>query len=374
MGEEIVQGADLISCFSIIKDPREENKRHKLIDIIVIAVCAIICNADSWAEIALFGREKEKWFGKYLELPHGIPSHDTFGRVFSLLHPEEFQQSFIEWTKSIQKQTGQQVIAIDGKTNRGSFDKGRGKEAIHMVSAWSTANSLVLGQEKVDEKSNEIKAIPKLLNLLDIKGCIVSIDAMGCQKSIAKDITEKGGDYLFSLKGNQGTLHQDAQFFFEEALNKNFEGIDYDFYETKEKGHGRIETRKYWLAYSIDWFEDKNKWENLHSVGMVKSIRTVNGKRTKEYRYYITSLEGNAEQFALAIRNHWGIENSLHWVLDVIFNEDKSRVRKDNAPHNFAMLRHLAINLIKREDSKGSIKGKRLRAGWNNKFLEKIIS
>jgi predicted transposase YbfD/YdcC len=360
--------------FENVTDPREANRRHKLIDIITIAICAVICHADTWVEIEEFGRSKYDWFNRFLELPHGIPSHDTISRVFRMINPIEFQQAFMNWVRAM-NQLVSQVIAIDGKTLRRSHDKSSGKAAIHMVSAWAKDNGIVIGQVKTDEKSNEITAIPELLSALSIDGCIVTIDAMGCQIKIAKLIIEKGADYLLGLKGNQGSLCHDVELFFQKSLKDESIRKDWKFYETTDGDHGRIEIRRYYTTSDIQWLQGKERWSNIKTIGMVERERHIGERISSETSYYITSLDDDAEQFAQAVRGHWAIENSLHWVLDICFREDESRIRKDNAPENFAVLRHMAMNLLKKVASpKKSIKTKRLKAGWDNNYLAKVLS
>lgn len=361
--------------FSNLSDPRRDNKRHKLIDIITIAICGVICNADSFEHIAEFGRAKYEWLKKFLELPHGIPSTDTFERVFSRIDPEEFKSCFMEWIKFVSQLTKGEVIAVDGKTLRRSHDNSNGKSAIHMVSAWACASGLVIGQTKTEEKSNEITAIPRLLKLLEIEGCIVTIDAMGCQKYIAETIIEKNADYVFSLKGNQSNLHDDVKLFFQTQKENDFKAVSFDYHETLDGDHGKIEIRKYWTTSDISWLQGKENWKNLETICMVERERQFDNKTVSETSYYMGSIENNAENFAHAVRSHWAIENKLHWVLDVSFREDESRIRKDNAPENFAVLRHIALNMIKKETSlKKSIKSKRLRAGWDNNYLLKVLA
>ena len=366
-------GNSIKDFFSDLTEPRESNKRHQLLDIVTIALCAVICGADTWEEIEEFGHAKHGWFQTFLELPHGIPSPDTFARVFASMDPHEFQEAFVGWVKSIQTVTKGQVVAIDGKTVRRSHDKDT--SPVHMVSAWAQENRMVLGQVKTDEKSNEITAIPELLRVLHLEGCIVTIDAMGCQKTIAEKIIAKKADYVLGLKGNQGNLHDDIELFFQDCLASGFRDVPYDYHETVDGDHGRIETRRYWTTSDIEWLSEKHLWKNLNTIVMVQRERLIGGKVGMETSYYISSLESHAGEVAKAVRGHWSIENSLHWVLDIAFREDESRVRKDHAPENFAVLRHMALNLLKKESSsKRSIKTKRLKAGWDTEYLGKILN
>jgi len=294
------KGSGIKEHFSIIRDPRKPNKRHKLLDIITIALCAIICRGDGWEQVEDFGQVKYDWFKTFLELPHGIPSHDTFGRVFALIDPEEFQASFVNWMKAIQQATAGEVVAIDGKTLRRSHDPGLGQAPIHMVSAWAGENQMVLGQVKTEAKSNQIKAIPKLLRLLDLSGCIVTIDAMGCQKKIAAQIIDQGADYLLALKGNQSQLHEEIELFFQDALKSDFRDVEHGYHQTVDGDHGRIETRRYWITSDIDWLPDRQKWKGLKSVVMVQRERDLNGVVSSETSYRISSLDNDPRKIARA--------------------------------------------------------------------------
>ncbi|MDM8546741.1 ISAs1 family transposase [Candidatus Venteria ishoeyi] len=362
--------------FKDLPDPRKPGMiLHKLLDIITIAVCGIICGANDWVGVETFGKSKQQWLSGFLELPNGIPSHDTFNNVLNSLSATKLQECFAAWMQSLVQLLDGEIVAIDGKCLRHSYDRKSGKAAIHMVSAWANSNRVVLGQVKADEKSNEITAIPELLKLLDIKGCIVTIDAAGCQKTIARDIIVREADYVLALKGNQGTLHEDVKDYFEWALAKNFKSIVHSYHETIDGGHGRIETRRYWTIDDIEWLDNREKWAGLTSIGMVESHREIGDKVTTERRFYITSLSSDAQRFGRAVRAHWGIENSLHWSLDVTFNEDYSRIRKDNGPENFAVLRHIALSLLKQDSShKTGIANKRLKAALDQDYLYKILT
>ncbi len=367
--------APIMAHFSELEDPRDDNKRHKLLDIVVIAICAAICGADSWEDVELFGEAKQKWFEGFLELPHGIPSHDTFGRVFAVLDAEQFQSGFVEWIQAVERLTGGQIVAVDGKTLRRSHDRANGKGAIHMVSAWASANGLVLGQQKVDDKSNEITAIPQLLDRLEVAGCIVTIDAIGCQTKIVEKILEKRADYVLPVKENQGKLHETLRLLFDDPAEMRW--VPCDSHKTVDKGHGRIETRECWATSDeqyLCYIASLADWPGLRSVAMVRAERFTGEQSTVECRYFISSLPADAKQLLHAVRGHWGIENNLHWVLDIAFREDECRVRTGNGAQNFAVLRHIALNLLKREKTlKASIHGKRLKAGWDHDYLVRVL-
>jgi predicted transposase YbfD/YdcC len=368
--------ASILDHFAEVDDPRVEYLvDHQLIEIIAIALCAVIAGADTWTEVADFGREKQDWFEQFLELEHGIPSHDTFGRVFAQLDPQQFQSSFLNWVQAVFEVTGGQVVPIDGKKLRRSHDRSNDRQAIWMVSAWAAENKLVLGQVKVDDKSNEITAIPELLRVLELTGCIVTLDAMGCQKEIAAQIVAKGADYVLALKGNHSGVLEDVQELFAYAAETNF--ADCDYHQTVDKGHGRIEIRECWTTSDPDYFpfvRNASAWANLRTLAMVRAERRQGEKVSVEVRYYLSSLESEAAKLLHAIRTHWTIENQLHWVLDVAFDEDQSRVRKDHAAQNFAILRHCALNLLKQETSaKCGIQAKRKKAGWSTDYLLKVL-
>ena len=367
--------SSLTTHFSKMKDPRiDRAKRHKLIDIIVIAICAIICGADGWEGMEIFGNAKKDWLSTYLELPNGIPGHDTFRRVFERLEPEVFQNCFLAWVQALFVGSQGDIIPIDGKTVRRSYDRGIGKDAIHLVQAWSCKNQLVLGQLKTDSKSNEITAIPQLLDLIDLNGGIVTIDAMGCQKKIAEKIVSKEADYIFGLKGNQSGLLDDVTPYFDDVIPTSRPTCD--FLKKIEKGHGRIETRCVWSMPVDDWLKKTHPaWENLSSITMIEATRQLRGSTSTQRRYYISSLPPNASMHLKAIRAHWAIENSVHWVLDVTFKEDLSRVRSKNAAENLALLRKVALNLLRRDSSlKRGAPQKRLKAACDNAYLEKILA
>jgi len=364
----------LIGHFSPLEDQRcPINRRHVLIEMIVIAIAAVMCGADGWVAVAQFGRSKETWLREFLALPNGIPSHDTFGRVFSLLQPEAFEDCFRSWVASIREVIPGEIIAVDGKTLRRSHDRAAGLAALHLVSAWAAANRVVLGQVATEAKSNEITAIPQLLALLRIKGCIVTIDAMGCQTKIAEQIIEQEGDYVLALKGNQGTLASEVEEAFIDAGAKDYAGTESEFLETTEHGHGRIETRCYRTLGDLSGVPRSALWRGMNMIGMVESQRTVDGKTSCETRFFIGSIGTDATCFARAVRDHWGIENELHWTLDVAFREDDSRVREPAARENLAVLRHIALTRLKKDNTKLGIKNKRLKAGWDERYLAKLL-
>lgn len=364
----------LIEHLETIPDPRMPNKcKHVLIDIVAITISAVICGAEDWHSIVLFAKSKESWFRSFLKLPHGIPSHDTFNRLFSLISPQAFQHVFSQWVKDV-ADIIPGVIAIDGKTLRRSYDTSSGKSAIHMVNAWSVENKLVLAQEKTDEKSNEITAIPSLLKKLNLNGCIVTIDAMGCQTAIADQIIEAGGDYIFALKGNQGSLHEAVKSAFFDAADNQFSEEAVDYFELAETSRDRHEVRRCWSMSSAGFFEKEEKWAGLKTICMIQSERTIKGKLSRENRFFVSSLPNDAKLLCQSIRAHWSVENSLHWQLDVSFREDESRARQGCVAENMSVVRHIALNMLKRDTfCKAGIKNKRLNAGWDENYLIHLL-
>ncbi len=363
-----------LKFFSQIQDPRVDNanKKHLLIDIIAITVCAVICGCGTWEEIADYGEEKETWLKSFLKLPNGIPSHDTFRRVFMILSPKEFNRCFLEWTSFFRKEHKGEVIAVDGKTVRGSADQSLGQRAIHMVSAWATENGIVLGQEKVEEKSNEITAIPEVLKSIDIKDCTVTIDAMGCQTEIASQIISQKGHYVLALKKNQQSFYERVEQAFSKGFETDFKGMSYDYYQTTDEKHGRFEERNYFTIRNVE-FLNRREWKGLSSIGLAESIITRNGSVSIEKRYYISSLSGDAKEFGHAVRKHWQVENNLHWVLDVQFGDDQDLKSSKNSAANFSMAKRMALNLLKSHPTPYKLRKKRMKAMLDNKFLENIL-
>lgn len=360
--------------FTDLTDPRRREVMYPLINIVVIAICAVICGADDFVSIAEFGRTRRDWFARFLDLKNGIPSHDRFNAILAAIKPAEFEKCLLSWIAALHEISDAPLIAIDGKTLRRSFDAASSKAPIHMVSAWATANHISLGQVVVDAKSNEITAIPKLLEILELSGALVTIDAMGCQTEIAEQIVAAGADYCLAVKGNQPTLHQGIVDFFDDHLEDDFARAQVRRHQTKEKGHGREERRYYMICPLPDNLPDRARWANLKAIGMTINNTQRNGKDCTELRYYILSKYVAARRFAGAVRGHWSIENHLHWQLDVTFQEDHCRIRKGHADANFSILRRTALSLLKNERTKKvGIKNKRLSAGWNEDYLEKVL-
>lgn len=367
---------ELVRVFSRISDPRVESKKtHLVVDLIMITICAVLSGADDWVGVAEYGKRKKEWLGEFLELPHGIPSHDTFGRFFSILDPREFEIGFLRFMSLLHVHTQGDVVAIDGKTLRGSFDVATGKKAIHMVSAWSTANGISLGQMTVDSKTNEITVVPDLIKRLVLKGCIVTGDAMNAQKAIVTAIVTKEGDYALALKGNQGEFYENVKEFMDDIVDSVQKEYLFEFHEETNKGHGRIEIRQCWTCGELNWLKQRGEWAGLKSIAMIQSTRIIGEKTSCERRYYICSFDSNAKQANRVVRAHWGIENHLHWSLDVIFKEDLSRVRVGYAAENFSRARKIALAVLKNHKTpkQMSVKGKRSSCGWDNSFLSQVI-
>lgn len=366
----------MIKQFEALEDPRVKRKpEHLLIDIVAIAILAVISGANDMVAVETYGKAKQQWLETFLELPNGIPSHDTFSRVLALIDPKQLHECFLSWVNHITDKLEIKLINIDGKTARGSYDREQKLKALHTVSAWASEHHLVLAQQRVESKSNEITAIPELLNLLDIKGAIITLDAMGTQRDIATQIIDQGGDYILALKGNQGQLHKGVEAFFKAAEKSQWTGIEYSYSDCSEAGHHRLEHRQVWTVpiSQLSDLPNRAKWKGLTTVVMVKRKRCLWNKTTEEVCFYITSLASDAIFLAQAIRSHWGIENSLHWVLDVTFREDHSRIRSGHGPENMGLLRRLSLNLLKREPSKQSIAQKRYRAAMDNDFVMKVL-
>ena len=368
--------SSLIVHFSVLPDPRRDiNKKHLLIDIVVIALAAAISGAEGWNEVEEFGRLREKWLRSFLALPYGVPSHDTFRDVFMRLDPREFGKCFLAFVDDLSAEQKEKTIAIDGKSLRRSFDKAAGKSVLHLVNAWSSELGISLGQVAVAEKSNEITAVPKILDVLDLKSATVTLDAMGCQTEVAAKVCDRGGDYVLAVKENQKGLFDEIDDFFRLSEAEHFADVTYESFECVEKDHGRIETRKYYLAHDLDVISNRMAWKNLRGLGMVISTRQVNGTNSYARRYFITSHgEGKIKRFAKSVRAHWAVENNLHWCLDVVFHEDACRKRKDNSAENFASIRKLALTLLKKETSrKLSVRGKRHLATMSQDYLDTVL-
>ena len=370
---DITASQGLIAHFSKLDDPRvDRNKKHELIDVIVLCVCAVVSGAEGWSDIEEFGRTKLQWLRRYVPLANGIPVDDTIARIISALSVSGFQDCFMSWMEDVVKLSDGEIIALDGKTHRRSHDRKRGVKALHMVSAWACRNGVVLGQVKTDEKSNEIVAVPQLLEKLELSGCIVTLDAMGCQRAIAKQVKEGGGEYVLTVKGNQPELAREVREYFEAVQEEDFDRPERGNEETSEEGHGRIEHRSYFLSTDLSSLSGVEKWSGLKGIGLVHSECHQGGRVSIEQRYFITSLS-EVKSFQQAVRSHWGIENGLHWRLDVTFREDESRIRRGNAPHNIGVIRHVAMNLLKREPTKISYRKKRVRAALNDDFRDKLL-
>jgi len=366
--------ARIVDHFAELSDPRRRKVTYPLINVVTIAICAVLCGADDFVSIAGWGQMKREWLSKFLDLRAGIPSHDRFNAIFAAIKPAEFEKCLLSWIAALHEITDGQLVAIDGKTLRRSFDAASSKAAIHMVSAWATANHISLGQVVVEEKSNEITAIPKLLQMLDLSGCLVTIDAMGCQTEIAQAIVDAGGDYVLAVKGNQPTLHDGIADFFVDHLEDDFARVKVSRHHTQEKAHGRQTTRDYYVCAVPDDLPDRPRWPKLAAIGVAISETTRGNKYSTEVRYYILRKKLSGRKFAAAVRGHWSIENRLHWQLDVTFGEDQSRIRKGHADANFSILRRTALSLLKNNHThKIGIKNKRLVAAWNDDYLQEVL-
>jgi predicted transposase YbfD/YdcC len=368
----------ILAYFAELDDPRiEKNQKHPLINVIAIAILGVMCGADTWVDIERYGNAKQAWLGTFLDLKNGIPSHDTFGRVFRWLDAEQFQAQFIAWTQHICELTAGQVVSLDGKKLRRSHDKQHERDGIWLVSAWTGENRMVLGQTKVAEKSNEMTAIPRLLRMLDMSGCVVTLDALGTQTAIAQQIVMANADYILSVKDNQGTLYEDITLLFDGFETENYRDVVYDTAKQVSEGHDRHEIRQCWVVQQPEYrayLRREQAWAKLTSLVKLLTVRQTASQNEVTIRYFISSWDASAQAFLKAIREHWQIENGLHWVLDIAFREDESRIRKDHAPQNMALLRHLALNLLKQETSvKVGIAAKRKMAGWDNTYLLKVL-
>ena len=370
--------ANIFSYFADLEDPRTGNNvSHPLENVITIAILAVICGADGWVDVEGYGKAKKDWLATFLNLEKGIPSHDTFGRVFRWLDEEAFQSRFVKWTASLCQQTEGEVVALDGKKLRRSQETRKGRDGSWMVSAWASQNRLVLGQKKVDEKSNEITAVPELLAQLDISGCVVTLDALNTQTAVAKQIVDAGADYILPVKKNQGTLYQDLEMLFDGFEQTHYQSVSYQTAQKTNEGHDRQEYRQVWVVSDPeyrDYLRKGTRWANLTSLIKLTTVRVTAAKTETTTRYFISSWQTSAQSFLNAIREHWQIENGLHWVLDIAFREDESRIRKGHAPQNMAVLRHLALNLLKQDTSvKVGIAAKRKMAGWDNDYLLRVL-
>lgn len=370
-----IRETSVVLSFSILPDPRKcRNQEYSLLEIITIAILAVLCGADDWVNVSLWAESNQKWLQEFDMCLKGVPSHDTFSRFFRYVDPLAFEKCFISWTQKVSKAIGG-VIALDGKKLCNSADSAAGVKAIHLVSAFSAQNNLILGQLATEAKSNEITAFPLLIEMLDLKSATVTIDAAGCQKDIASKIREKGGHYVLALKGNQGNLHGETDNFFKQALEVSPEEANCDYYCSEEKSRGRLEKREVWATQDLEWLSQRNEWEDLSSLACVRSTRVLKGKESVELRYYISSLDGDASRLANAIRSHWSIENKLHWQLDVSYGEDGCKIRKGNGAENFSVLRRATLNILKSDKkTKAGIKNKRAKAGWNKEYMVEMLS
>ncbi|MBA0089327.1 MAG: ISAs1 family transposase [Acidobacteria bacterium Pan2503] len=361
-------------CFEGLEDPRTGNAgRHDLLEMLMIALCTVVSGGEDCTDMAEFARTKLEFLRGFLKLEYGAPSHDTFSRLFRMLDPEQFGNCFQRFMTRF-AEACQGVVAIDGKVLRRSFDKASGKSALHMVSAWGCEQRLVLGQIATDAKSNEITAVPKLLKMLSLEGCVVTVDALNCQREIARQVVDQKADYVLALKGNQGTLHEDVKLLVDEQKARDFKDTTVSFHSTVDGDHGRIETRKYTAIHDVSWLQERHDWPGLTGVLIVESTRELANKTEQETRYYITSLSLPAERVGPMIRDHWAVENSLHWVMDMVFRDDECRVRTDNAPKNFVTLKHMANNLIRRAKGKDSQRLKRMTAAWDDDYLASLVA
>ena len=371
----------LVTIMNKLEDPRIHGRTsYPLNEIILVAFATILCGGEGYADMKLFGESKLKFFKTLLPFENGIPSEDTFERVFKIINPKEFQKCFMEWISYLKK-IGQKVkdadteiVSIDGKNLLLSENRTQQVKPLNLVNSWASANRCVLGCHAVESKANEITAIPEVLKLLSLKGTVVTIDAIGCQKHIVDQIIEQNSDFVIALKGNQGNLHDEVKTFFKMEEKNDFKNVVVQQTTTSEKDHGRFEKREYIMYSNVDWLKQRNPcWDSIRSIGLVRAKRVTNNATTEETRYYISSLENNIELFAKAVRMHWGVENSLHWRLDVVFREDDCRVRDRNAAENLGIMRRCAVSIFANEPSKISQRGRRLKAGWDHHYLKKLL-